>query len=117
MNELMPCPFCGEKVKEKIAGGVHFYECQNLNCRATTSFVGETFCGVVHGCKMYEAENPLERYNRRGDDIVPVVRCKDCSKYVTRKCHFCSFDENGYCTGGPMEDFYCADAVKIDLEE
>lgn len=63
--ELKPCPFCGHEVIEKIAGGVHFYECRYARCGACISFVGSKPVGYANGIKMFEAENPRERFNRR----------------------------------------------------
>ncbi len=66
--ELKPCPFCGNLVIEKIAGGVHFYECQYERCRACISFVEKKPVGRLGRTKMFEADNPKERFNRRVHD-------------------------------------------------
>ena len=47
-------------------------------------------------------------------DVAPVVRCRECSKYMTQECLLCSFDKDGTCTGGPDSDFYCADSRHRD---
>lgn len=64
-EELKPCPFCGNEVKERIGiGGIHFYECTYDRCGAVISFGGKkrTSGGA------YEAENPRERFNRRAEN-------------------------------------------------
>ena len=65
MNELKPCPYCGQRVVEKVKGGIHFYECQNIECGACVSFVGKKIKGVMNGVVISEAENPRECFNRR----------------------------------------------------
>ena len=49
-------------------------------------------------------------------DLVQVVRCGKCRKIMTEACHLCSFDVDGYCTGGPNDDFYCADGERREQE-
>lgn len=42
-------------------------------------------------------------------DAVQIGRCGTCKKAMTKDCLLYGFDENGYCTGGPGSDYYCAD--------
>lgn len=42
-------------------------------------------------------------------DAVQIGRCGTCKKAMTKDCPLYGFDENGYCTGGPGSDYYCAD--------
>lgn len=34
--------------------------------------------------------------------------CRECEYYVTQKCPACSFDPDGYCTGGPDSNQFCS---------
>lgn len=47
-------------------------------------------------------------------DAAPLIRCRECRKCMTQECMLCSFDIDGYCTGGPDGDFYCADGARMD---
>ena len=63
---------------------------------------------VIYDQMMYDIEHIPAA------DVVKVVRCNDCIKYMTRKCFLCSFTFDGYCTGGPNGDFFCADGIRRD---
>lgn len=39
--------------------------------------------------------------------LVEVVYCEECKKIMTSDCPMCSFDIDGFCTGGPDNDGYC----------
>ena len=49
-------------------------------------------------------------------EAVKVVKCGECTKIQTPECLLCSFDIDGYCTGGPPSDFYCADGKRRESE-
>lgn len=39
--------------------------------------------------------------------LVEVVYCEECKKIMTSDCPMCSFNIDGFCTGGPDNDGYC----------
>ncbi len=61
---LKPCPVCGTEVKVRHGMGVTFFHCANKECMACVSFGGtkKTDFGT------YEAENPVNNFNRRADN-------------------------------------------------
>lgn len=70
MPELKSCPFCGAEIKARIGMGMltYFY-CQNQECGAITSFNGKK--RIAPG--VTEAENPIENFNRRPSNWIPVA--------------------------------------------
>lgn len=62
MDELKPCPFCGEKMRKQIGvGGITFFYCENSDCGAIVSFNGSR--KLAPG--VWQAEDPAENFNRR----------------------------------------------------
>lgn len=60
MNNIMPCPFCGHKVKQSTGFmGMRFFKCQNSKCGAIMSFDND--------CCNRHPEKTIEIYNRRVD--------------------------------------------------
>lgn len=63
MSNLKPCPFCGGKVKSKLAthNGVTlmFFNCENAKCGAVVSF-----------------NNPLSNYYPKHTDVFYNARAK-----------------------------------------
>lgn len=68
MKKIGRCPHCGGPVEVAVIGGVHHYLCQNMDCLATITFGGSKCVGVYDGQRVFEAENHLERYNRRAHE-------------------------------------------------
>lgn len=107
-NELKCCPFCGHKVKErKDFCGITFFICTYWCCGACVSFHG------IDG--KYEAENPRENFNRRADNVAPVVKCKDCKYWWDAKTN-----KKGFliCTSSGMEitaDDFCSYAERKEV--
>lgn len=105
MAELKPCPFCGGtklKVerKSRLAGWngldmrveMHTYSFRCNTCHARGGAVGGrvmndpwTRCAQLPDWattdKALEAK-AIEAWNRRADNVSPVVRCKDCKHLV-----------------------------------
>lgn len=97
----LPCPFCGKEMKKCILD--------------RTYWEGATISEVVYEhpkCDCLLSEDwvnagDITIWNRRA--APPVGRCGTCKKAMTKDCLLYGFDENGYCTGGPGSDYYCAD--------
>lgn len=68
METVRKCPHCGGYVMVTVINGIHHYICTNPKCGATTTFVGQKFVGISKEGRIYEAENHLERYNRRAHE-------------------------------------------------
>jgi hypothetical protein len=52
--------------------------------------------GVAGGARQLMVDAPTE-------DVVPVVRCKDCTEWDENECecsHWCGFKENDFCSYG-----------------
>lgn len=105
MTELKPCPFCGGaklKIdrKSRLAGWngldmrveMHTYSVRCNTCHARGGAVGGrvmnerfTRCAKLPDWattdKALEAK-AIEAWNRRADNVAPVVRCKDCKHLV-----------------------------------
>ena len=51
-------------------------------------------------------------WGRPAENFPEVVRCGQCKKAMTPACMLCSFSHDGYCTGGPDDNFYCAEGER-----
>lgn len=63
----------------------------------------------IHKAIQFKIEEAQEIAKAKsGGRLVEVVRCGECRKIMTEECILCSFDIDGYCTGGPDNDQFCS---------
>ena len=93
-TELKPCPFCGDEA-------AFIGETQTIKCN---------HCGGSFLCT-----NPLisrlevsEAWNRRADNVVEVVRCKDCKYWQDNNVGYPSEDCRWTKDETPDADDYCS---------
>lgn len=78
------------------------------------------YCDVTGFYEEYDYDVNEEEYNNideyEKEQNLPRIKgfCGQCKKIMTPECMLCSFDIDGYCTGGPNDDFYCADFIASD---
>ena len=95
----------------------NIYDCEIDNQYLLKDQVIEYIRNAKEAVKTEEATNILERLEAAisllpGADVAPVVRCKDCEHWGTRKADgygFCciwgaSVNENAFCSSGVKED-------------
>jgi Lar family restriction alleviation protein len=109
MNEkLKPCPFCGGEA-EFVRGNRKINGCYTDVVKVVCKSCQSSSERVIYNKKKQggtgEYSEAAALWNRRTPDI---VRCGECDKLMTFDCMLCSFDNEGFCTGGPDDDQFCS---------
>jgi Lar family restriction alleviation protein len=100
--KLLPCPFCGGEAEKKMYLWGHRKESgKPIWC----FYVFCTSCDSMGDNVFKTKQEAFAAWNHRIPDI---VHCGECAKMMTTECPYCSFDHEGYCTGGPESDQYCS---------
>ena len=93
MNDLKPCPLCGNKVHWNVCGGVAAFGCGEYEFEVSCQ------CGILFNSGTYDSKedawrNGVDAWNTRGERTVKLRdsdRCPDCRKLVGTDENYCAW--------------------------